>query len=190
MKNLHGTLGSAKGAAMSEAGRKKSRLNGFQSGSSFLVPGYEARIPSPPAKPGKYPECEDCQELEACTDEVDTARGTCLPVYCHRKLEVSLKYAAAFLSGDPEKLKLIAAKNAAEMQMVYNAAMNAIFKRGAEIVDSVVQKNKDGEVVKDPEGNPYVAQNIYAHPLIKQCISLAQTMGYTLGDSCMTPKSK
>lgn len=190
MKNLHRTIGTAKGANMSDAGRAKSRLNGFTTGSSSALPWYKGQIPMAPAKPGKYAECGDCQDLDDCQDQVEYSRGTKKPVYCHRKMEVTLKYTAAFLSGDPERLKLIAANNAAQMQMVFDASLKKIFVRGVEVIEKTHHWDKDGVRCLDENGKVYTVEKIYAHPLIKRCIEIAQVMGFTLGDWTMTPKSK
>lgn len=190
MKNLHRTIGTAKGANMSVEGRAKSRLNGFTTGSSSALPWYQGKIPMAPAKPSKYPECDDCQDRTECHEQVIKNYGTKLPVYCHRKMEITLKYAAAFLSGDPERLKLIAANNAAQMQMVFNSSLKKIFERGVEVIEKDYHWDKDGDLCNGPDGKPYEAVKISAHPLIKRCIEIAQVMGFTLGDWTMTPKSK
>jgi hypothetical protein len=190
MRNLHRTIGSAKGANVSPEGRAKNRLNGFTTGSTLLKPGVISKIPMPPAKPEKYPECSDCQDLDACRDQVKLSSGTCIPVYCHRKTEVTLKYASAFLSGDPEQLRLMAAANAAQMQMVLNASYQKIFERGVEVVEHFYERNKAGEIIKDKEGALISGEKIYAHPLIKQCINIMSAMGFTLADWTLTPKSR
>lgn len=190
MKNLHKTLGSAKGANMSPEGRAKNRLNGFTTGSSMLRPWYDSKIPMPPAKPGKYPECEDCQDLDECHSAVIVKYGTCIPVYCHRRTDVTLKYVSAFLANDHEKLRLLAAENAAQMQMVFNASIKKIFDRGVEVIESHYERNKAGDILKDDDGHTIKGEKIYAHPLIKRCIEIMQAMGFTLPDWTMTPKSK
>lgn len=190
MKNLHKTQGTAKGAAMSAEGRDKSRLNGFTTGSTLARNRHAGKIPMAPAKPGKYPECDACQDLDDCQSSVDEKRGTRISVYCHRKAEVSLKYAAAFLSGDPENMKLVAANNAAQMQMIFDASIKKIFERGVEVVEEALYKDKAGQLIKGRDGELSYVEKIYAHPLIKQCINIMQVMGFTLTDWTMTPKSK
>lgn len=190
MRNCRKTVGSAKGANMSEEARNKTRLNGYTTGSSLMRKGAISKIPLPPAKPEDYPECDACPDIEECKDNVEAMKGTGIPVYCHRQAEVLLKFTAAFASGDPEALKFQAAENAARMQMVLNASFLKIFERGVEIVEEIFHKNKAGEIEKDTIGTPYITEKIYAHPLIKRCIEIMQTMGYTLGDWTMTPKSK
>lgn len=183
MKNLHKTLGSAKGANMSDEGKNKSRLNGFTTGSTALSKYHEGKIPMPPAKPGKYAECDGCQDKESCHLAVIDAIGTCRPIFCHRKGEVNMKYIAAFLENDPEKLSMMAAMNAASMQQVLNNSFRTLFERGVEIVEEIVYKNKEGDIEKTTE-------KIYAHPLIKQCVNIMQMMGYSLTEWTMTRKSK
>jgi len=183
MKNLHSTVGTAKGANMSEEARKKTRLNGFKTGSSLLSKYHEGKIPMPPAKPDKYQECDGCQDIETCKDNVEAQKGTGVPVFCHRKGEVMMKHAAAFLSGDPEQLKMMAAMNTAQMQQVLNNSFKEIFERGTEVIEKIVHTNKEGVIDS-------ITEKIYAHPLIKQCTTIMQMMGYSLTDWTMTPKSK
>ncbi|MFQ5737354.1 MAG: hypothetical protein ACE5GY_10930, partial [Thermodesulfobacteriota bacterium] len=190
MRNLHKTIGTAKGAAVSEAGRKKNRLNGFTTGSALMRPFHRGKIPLPPAKPGKYAECDGCHDLDECERNVAEKRGTCVPVYCHRKSEVALKYASSFLSGDPEMMRLVAANNAARMQQVLDNSYKKIFDRGVEVIEKVLHHDKNGDVHRDENGAPFVVEKIYAHPLIKRCIEIMQVMGFTLTDWTMTPKSK
>ena len=99
-----------------------------------MLLGMNCAIPMAPAKPGKYPECDDCQDFDECEANVEEKHGTCIPVYCHRKAEVTWKYAAAYLAGDPEMLKLVAADNAAKIQMVLNASFKKILERRVECV--------------------------------------------------------
>lgn len=183
MKNLHSTIGTAKGANMSKEGRDKSRLNGFTTGSTLLAKFAKSKIPLPPAKPDKYAECDDCQDKEQCKLVVEEAMGTCRPVYCHRKNEVAMKFMAAFTSGDPEQLMMVSAMNNANMQSVLNNSFMKIFQRGVEVVEKIIQYDKDGKQLNSTE-------KIYAHPLIKQCTNIMQAMGYTLSDATMTVKSK
>lgn len=190
MRNLHKTIGSAKGAAMSPEGREKTRLNSFLSGATSKNPWHKGRIPMPPAKPGKYAECDGCQDLEACKAQVEEKLSTCIPVYCHRKGEVTLKYTAAFLADDPEMMRLMAAGNAAKMQMLFNDSIKRIFDRGTECVEEFYERNKAGDIQKDEFDRPIKGEKIYAHPLIKRCIEIMQVMGFSLTDWTMTPKSK
>ncbi len=56
MRNLRGTIGTPKGANMSEESKKKTRLNSFKNGSSALNKYHQGKIPMAPAKPDKYSE--------------------------------------------------------------------------------------------------------------------------------------
>lgn len=190
MRNLRGTVGTAKGANMSEESRRKTRLNGFKTGSSLLSKYHAGKIPMPPAKPDKYKECDDCQDIESCKDNVEVKKGTGVPVYCHRKGEIHLKYTAAFLSGDPEQLRMMAATNNAIMQQLFNNAATAVFEDGERLIETILHHDKDGDLLKDADGNDYTIERITAHPLIKQCLNYMQMMGYSLTDWTMTPKSK
>jgi len=190
MRNLHGTIGSAKGANMSKEAREKTRLNGFTTGSALMSKYHKGKIPMAPAKPDKYAECDECHDKEACEDAVEDARGTGRPVYCHRKNDVTMKYMAAFLADDPDKFRFIAAQNAANMQQVLNNSFKQIFERGEQLIERVLHFGADGKPLKDEHGNTYVTENISAHPLIKQCLNIMQGMGFSLTDWTMTPKSK
>lgn len=183
MRNLRSTVGTAKGANMSEESKKKTRLNSFTSGSSALSKYHQGKIPMAPAKPDKYSECDHCQDIEECRSNVDEHLGTGVPVYCHRKGDVMMKHIAAFLSGDPEAMKMTAAINAANLQQVLNNSFRAVFERGEEVVEQIIHKTKDGDIES-------ITEKIYAHPLIRQCKDIMQMMGYSLTDWTMTPKSK
>lgn len=166
----------------SEAGKAKVRMNGFRTGSQYL----NGRIPKslPPAKPGDYAECDDCQDINECEQAVADAMGTCRFVACHRQSEVFAKYRNAHLTGDTGALKFTAAENQARMQLVLNALFKAIFKHGV-VVDSIVV-NKDGVVMY----NDVPLTELKSNPATNDMVKLAEKMGFSLTDWTLTPKSK
>lgn len=172
----------------SEAGKNKVRMNRFTTGSSYAsgaIPRY-----LPPAKPGDFAECDDCQDLDECKQAVADAMGTSQFIACHRKSEIFARYRNAHLSGDPAALKMDAADVHARQRMVLNALFKAIFTHGV-LVDSIVV-NKDGVVYfSQKEGEAAVPlTELKSNPATNDMIKLAEKMGFSLTDWTLTPKSK
>lgn len=165
----------------SQAGKDKVRANGYRTGSSYM----SGAIPKvlPPAKPGKegepgkYAECDTCQDIETCKEEVAAAHGTSRFVVCHRQSEVFARYRAAHLSGDPEALRMTAADNQAQTQLVLNQCFKAVFDNGVMLESTVVS---GGLVTVDKKINP----------AINESTKILEKMGFTLTDWVLTPKSK
>lgn len=169
-----------------EAGKKKTRANGFRTGSSYLSGAIPKTLP--PAKPGKYAECDACQDYDDCKDEVDRAGGTCRFVACHRRSEVLARYRAAHLSGDPESLRLMAADNQANMQLVANQCLKAIFDEGVMLESFVVSDGRVVQHTQDGKAVPLVEKKI--NPAINESVKILEKMGFGLNDWVLTPKSK
>jgi hypothetical protein len=167
---------------ISEAGKNKVRMNGFKNGSRYLSGAIPKALP--PAKPGEYAECDECQDLEECKQAVADAMGTSRFIACHRQSEVFAKYRNAHLTGDTDALKLTAADNQARMQLVLNALFKAISRHGV-VVNSIVV-NKDGVVMYG--GAPLT--ELKSNPATNDMIKLAEKMGFSLTDWTLTPKSK
>ena len=166
----------------SEAGKNKVRMNGYTTGSRYLSGAIPKALP--PAKPGEYAECDDCQDLDECKQAVADAMGTCQFIACHRQSEVFAKYRNAHLTGDPMALKFAAADNQARQQLVLNALFKAIFKHGV-VIDSLIV-GKDGVVKLG--GKPVT--ELKSNPATNDMIKLAEKMGFSLTDWTLTPKSK
>jgi len=186
MANVRNWQGKQAGP-VTEAGKNKVRGNAFRTGSSY----FSGAIPKtlPPAKPGKYPECDDCQDLDECTQSVADAMGTCRSIFCHRRTEIYTKYREAHISGDPESLRLTAAEVHARMHMVLNSCFKAIFDNGVFIESLIVS---DGRVVKmkDYKGNDVNLLEKKINPAINESIKILEKMGFSLADWTLTPKSK
>lgn len=181
MRNVRLCAGKQTGPT-SEAGKNKVRMNGYKTGSSYL----SGAIPKvlPPAKPGKYAECESCNDREDCDQEVKDAAGTCRTVICHRQSEVFAKYRAAHLSGDPESLRMIAADTHARMHLVMNACFKAVFEEGIYIEQPIYEY--------DPisKKRVIIGYEKRINPAINESIKILEKMGFSLSDWTLTPKSK
>lgn len=191
MANVRRCQGRQTGPVTSQ-GKDKCRMNGFSTGSSYA----SGAIPKvlPPAKPGKYPHCDGCHDMDECTSAVKDAEGTCRPVICHRQSEIFAKYRAAHLSGDPESLRLTAADVHARMHMVLDHCFKAVFDNGVFIESLLVS---DGKVVKMEDGKNEDGSTKYANllekkinPAINEAIKILEKMGFSLADWTLTPKSK
>jgi hypothetical protein len=158
-------------------------MNGFTTGSRYL----NGQIPKslPPAKPGMFSECDDCQDLDECKLAVADAMGTCRFVACHRQSEVFAKYRNAHLTGDPVAIKMVAADNQARMQLVLNALFKSIHNYGVVIERPMM--NGFGVAIK-VDGK--VITTLQSNPATNDMIKLAEKMGFSLTDWTLTPKSR
>jgi hypothetical protein len=174
------------------AGKDKCRMNSYSTGSSYAsgaIPKY-----LPPAKPEKYAECDECQDLDECKAAVAEAMGTTRYVACHRLSELIAKYRNAHLTGDPEALRFTAADVHAKMHRVMNQCFKAIFDNGVFIESLMVS---DGKVVKMENGTNEGGEKLFVNilekkinPAINEAIKILEKMGFSLADWTLTPKSK
>jgi hypothetical protein len=185
MRNVRLTIGKKTGP-VTEAGKAKCAMNPYLTGSSYATGAIPRNVP--PAKPGKYAECESCQDLADCKDEVERAKGTCRYVACHRISEVIAKYRNAHLTGDPESLRLQAADNQANMQRVMNQCFKAIFDNDVYIESVVVSNGQPVYVLDGEKAVPLTEKKI--NPAINESIKILEKMGFGLADWTLTPKSK
>jgi len=177
---------------VTQAGKDKCRMNGYSTGSSYVsgaIPKY-----LPPAKPEKYAECDECQDLDECKLAVEEAKGTSRYVACHRLSELTAKYRNAHLTGDPEALRFTAADVHAKMHRVMNQCFKAIFDTGIFIESLMVS---DGKVVKMENGTNEAGEKLFVNimerkinPAINEAIKILEKMGFSLSDWTLTPKSK
>ena len=177
---------------VTEAGKNKTRMNGYMTGSSYssgAIPKY-----IPPAKPEKYAECDECQDLDDCKKAVEEAKGTSRYVACHRLGELTAKYRNAHLTGDPEALRFTAADVHAKMHRVMNQCFKAIFDNGIFIESLIIS---DGKVVKMENGTNDAGEKMFVNllekkinPAINEAIKILEKMGFSLADWTLTPKSK
>ncbi len=175
---------------VTKAGKDKCRMNGYSTGSSYVsgaIPKY-----LPPAKPGKYAECDECQDLDECKTAVEEAKGTSRYVACHRLSELTAKYRNAHLTGDPEALRFTAADVHAKMHRVMNQCFKAIFDNDVYINSVILSNGQPVYVEKTVNGEtksvPLVEKKI--NPAINEAIKILEKMGFSLAEWTLTPKSK
>jgi hypothetical protein len=162
--------------AKTPEGKLKVSMNSYRTGSSYRTGAIPRYVP--PAKPGKYDECESCQDIEECRQAVEDASGTARYVACHRIGEVIAKYRNAHLSGDPAALRFTAAENQAKMQRVMNQCFKSIFDNGIFLNKGIYHEGKR------------VDEEQVINPAINESIKILEKMGFSLVDWTLTPKSK
>jgi len=140
-----------------------------------------------PARPGRYPQCDECIHLE---DE------TCLPYrVCLSKVEVFAKFAAAFQSGDPSVIKTIVGHRQAAFQTIMDEIIYLLARDGVDLVAPVWHGDKDGGVHFVKYLNPETEEEEQLlehseHPLLKRLIEMLAKNNMALGDMSMTPKAQ
>jgi len=157
------------------AGKRKSSMNSVTTGETFKrgsVPKYY-----PPAKPGKFSQCETCQDIENCTAMVESAKGTSRYVSCHRRSEIENLYLNALSAGDPELLKHEAAKKQAQAHVLLDECHYQVREKGVLLNHPVMVGDK-----------VFMEQRL--NPAVTEAIKMTEKLGYTLPDWTMTRKSK
>ncbi len=181
MRNIRLAQGKQTGPT-SDAGKNKVRMNGYRTGSSYLAGAIPKALP--PAKPGKYAECDGCHDRDECEQEVKDSEGTCRQVICHRQSEIFAKYRAAHLAGDPEALRLVAADNQARMQLVMNQCFKLVFDEGVMIEHDVIEYNRT------TGKRECIGTEKKINPAINEAIKILEKAGFSLADWTLTPRSK
>jgi hypothetical protein len=169
-----------------EAGKNKVRMNGYTTGSKYLSGAIPKYIP--PAKPGKFAECETCQDIADCKEEVAAAQGTSRYVACHRQGEIMAKYRNAHLSGDPESLRLMAADIQSKMHRVMMQCFKAIFDNDVFLTTVVLNNGQPVYIDVGGKRVPLIEKKI--NPAINESVKILEKMGFSLTDWTLTPKSK
>lgn len=132
-----------------------------------------------PARPGKYPECEDCPERES-EDCVDA--GACLEI---TKLYMRVEHAVQHK--DHKALAGIMAGNQTGLLVMLQRMMRAVDVTGVELKAPMIATYKDSyDLVKDESGNQ--VYEFSAHPLIKPIVELIAKNNMGLADLGLTPK--
>jgi hypothetical protein len=173
--------------------KRKCGMNAWRTGR------HSTRTPLAPAKPGKFPECSECDHFAPCKLEVQEARGTGRPVYCHRFTEHYLRYISAHLTNDPEKLRVIAAAQQAKHLTIMDRAFVQIHQDGVMIDLPIFGINESAhEVGTTPDGTPIfhnlrkteqVGTQPIQHPNLTTWHRMAMEAGFRLTDWELTPKS-
>jgi len=130
-----------------------------------------------PRKPGDYPECENCQDKAEC--ESDRSG------YCHRRAEIYNKFFLAVKSGDPDKIRDIAAANFAASQQLLNYLMHDVHAHGTLLEGPVLGRDEDGATIVLEQFKEYKS-----NPSVRQLIELLTRLGFTLMEFGITPKGQ
>jgi hypothetical protein len=142
-----------------------------------------------PARPGKYPTCENCEfKNKECSDENHL-------VACLKKTELFMQTHIAFETGDHKILKKMHANTHAALNAILNDMILSVAQTGVEIKNPRWYPNpKTGmpEFVeyRDENGSKHQLHDIQAHPLLNKIIDLVQKNSLTLDDMNMTDKSQ
>ncbi|MCK5740129.1 hypothetical protein KAH55_13150, partial [bacterium] len=154
-----------------KAGKDRVRLNGWKHGLTaqpHLLP---------PAKPGKFPECKNCDEIEACKAGEYK--------YCIKQVYTIAHYLEAYESGDVDKMRGLAATTQAKTKAVLDRVLNHILEHGVMLKEQLF----------DPEGNPLTsasgqpAVRYVKNALLKELQPLIKIVGFEATEQLMTPKS-
>jgi len=138
-----------------------------------------------PAKPGRYPQCDDCEYLK---DKVCVEHKACL-----KRAEVMLRFQVAFEHKDPEKLMdMFAETHAAMHTMIDWMIMTIAADGGPQLKSPTWYYDKDGKfhLAKWTDENN-IKHQLYdhqAHPLMKPLIEYVNKLSMSLNDLGMTPK--
>lgn len=138
-----------------------------------------------PAKPGRYPQCEDCEYM---ADEVCVEQKACL-----KRAEVMLRHQVAFDKKDPEILMgQFAETHAAMHTMIDWMIITIAADGGPQLKNPTWYYDKDGtfHLAKWVDESK-VEQQMFdhqAHPLLKPLIEYVSKLSMSLEDLGMTPK--
>ncbi len=128
-----------------------------------------------PARPGKYPECENCPHAKKCE----------AAAVCYLKNEMYNDFQMAFDSKDPRHIQKYFAENQAKYAMLRTLIFREIFQKGALI--PIYARNKEGEIVNDAAGNPVIS-SYQQNPVLP---TLEKMMGpASLSEFLVSPKSQ
>ena len=135
-----------------------------------------------PAKPGKYPQCDGCQYIDVCHDDVA----------CRKKTELFLRTHIAFETKDPGLLTEINADIQSMVMALLQDILLAIVGEGVQLKSPKYYYDKDGGLhwveYADELGKMHAIHDIAAHPLLKTLKDMLSANGMTLSDLAMTPK--
>ena len=163
--------------------RDESKLTRFNA----MKHGLSARVATFfPAKPGKYPHCNNCNYFEDCSVEASA---------CLKRTELYLKHQIAFETSDPRLLTEIRSDTQAGIQALINDMILAISQDGGPRIKELQwYHDKDGvcHLARwfDSEGVEHQIKEIKAHPLLRHLIDFISKNSMTLNDFGMTPKSQ
>lgn len=161
--------------------QRRTRFNGMKHGLSARVATYF------PAKPGKYPHCENCRWLDNGCGEFEHGA-------CQTRMEVFLRHQIAFQTRDPSLLNELQGELQANTQALINDLFLAIISRGVELRIPKWYHDENGELhiaeYFDDQGNRRVIEDISANPLLKPLYELLSRNSGILANLGMTQKAQ
>lgn len=152
-----------------EKGKARSRLNGWKHGGAARQYHMIA-----PALPGKFSECETCNERDACENEPYK--------YCPVILAPMMHFLQAFNEGNIEDLRDFAGMNQMRLFQTVQMMFREIQKNGT-MVERWREVSKGEVTTRESLG-------FEANPLITKIIDAMQALGHTAEQQMATPKVK
>ncbi len=150
-------------------GKARSALNHWKHG------GYARKYHLlAPANPGKYPECEICEERQACESEPYK--------YCPVILGPMLRFAQAFREGDVKALQDFAGYNQLKAFQTVQMMFREVQQRGV-LLPKVKKTEKDGTVITETAGYE-------ANPVLSKILDYMTVLGHTADQQNITPRQK
>lgn len=137
-----------------------------------------------PARPGSYPECENCELLfNGCT----TSQA------CSKKTELFLRHHVAFATGDTRVLTELRADLHANLQAIVNQMVMSVIAKGAVLESPEWYYDREGmfhlaQYRHEESGELVQLKKLEIHPAIKQIGELVSRLGLDLNSQGMTPK--
>jgi len=160
--------------------QQRIRFNAMKHGMSARVAKFF------PARPGKYPHCQNCAYTIGCGVNSD---------WCQRRVEPFMRLHMAVENDDPSILMAMLADNQAGMQALIEDMILTIAQDGVSLKVPKMYYDKDGRchVFKyiDSETNEEVIiQETSAHPLLGKLIDYISKNNLTLADMALTAKGQ
>lgn len=161
----------------SEEGKRRSSLNNWQHG-RFA---NQLHIIAP-AKPGKLAVCAGCTIIDECKSKKFK--------YCPVDLETVALFIQAYQEGKVNDLRELAGMAQAQTMKVLQNMIHHIMEYGVSTVNKIPMLNKEGEPVKDSDGNIIFMTKHEKNNLIKDIPAFIQTLGFSAEQQDMTPAKR
>jgi hypothetical protein len=167
-KNLMKAWSHASGPK-TQAGKERSRLNGFKHGKYTSV--YHELAP---ALPGRFPMCKECEYFDDCKSKKWS--------WCPVNLDPMMRMLKAFKEGKISDLKEFAAINQTKAFNVLQLMFAEIFDKGTLAPKELRRK------VNATDDEETVVLEWQENPLIKRLPAIFEMLGHTADQQTMTPE--
>lgn len=158
---------------------QRTRFNAMQNGLYSRVATYF------PAKPGKYPQCEGCEYLNAGCEQ---------QIACLKRTELFMKHQIAFETKDPQLLTLLGADMQAGIRALIDDMLLTVISDGVRLRAPKGSLDKEGNFklheYLDDMGQLRPIEEYSAHPLLKVLGDFLQKNNMGLADYGMTAKGQ